>query len=84
MLDYFSNKDVEPAKPGTVIKGDSNKSVFLWDLRYFSANLFLTEHHCLRSKNKLGTCYSKKKFCRSLLKANRFFDIILSFYVPFI
>ena len=37
---------------------------------------FFTEHLRLRSKNILGTCYSKVDLFRSLLKADPSFDMI--------
>ena len=44
----------------------------------FLSTPFLTEHLRWRSKNKLGTCYSKVDLCRSLQKSCYF---LLSFFL---
>ena len=80
MLEYFLSNVTEPAKPATVIKGDSNKGEICATFKHTS--FYRTPP--LRSKNKLGTCYFKVYLCRSLLKTDCSFDMILSFYVPFI
>ena len=40
MLENLFDKVAEPAKPATLMKGDSNTGIFLWNLQSFFKHAF--------------------------------------------